>query len=416
MNDRLRRLARPAAAALLAAACAPATRAPAPAPAPKAAEIAATPTVILVSLDGFRRSYLDRDSVPTLHALAREGVTADAMIPSFPTLTFPNHYTIVTGLYPEHHGIVGNVIYDPDYRALFTMSNAQSKESRWWGGEPIWVTAVKQGRQADVMFWPGSEVAVEGTRPSRWKPFEGEMPFAARVDTVLSWLDLLGAQHPSFVAVYFNQPDHYGHEYGPDAPQTAAAAAAVDSALARLVTGLKTRGLYDRVNVIVVADHGMSALSPDRVTYLDDVVDTASVHIVSMSPVLMIEPKDGDAPALVAKLKRLPHVTAWLKQDVPARLHFNEGRRITPVVAVADDGWTIATHGQRHGPPGGAHGYDNANVSMQALFVAHGPAFRAGTTMRAFPNVDVYDLLAHLMRLTPAANDGVLSPFAPVLR
>lgn len=416
MNGPLRRLALPA-AALLAIACAPATRAPAPAPVPAtAAEIAATPTVILVSLDGFRRSYLDKDSVPTLHALARDGVTADAMIPSFPTLTFPNHYTIVTGLYPEHHGIVGNTVYDPDYRALFTMSNAESKQSRWWGGEPIWVTAVKQGRQADVMFWPGSEVAVEGVRPSRWKPFEGEMPFDARVDTVLSWLDLPGAQHPSFVAVYFNQPDHNGHEYGPDAPQTAAAAAGVDSALARLVSGLKSRGLYDRVNVIVVADHGMSALSPDRVTYLDDVVDTASVHIVSMSPVLMIEPKDGDAPALVAKLKRLPHVTAWLKQDVPARLHFNEGRRITPVVAVADDGWTIATHGQRHGPPGGAHGYDNANVSMQALFVAHGPAFRAGTTMRAFPNVDVYDLMAHLLRLTPAANDGVLSPFAPVLR
>lgn len=242
------------------------------------------------------------------------------------------------------------------------------------------------------------------------------MPFGARVDTVLSWLDLPGAEHPSFVAVYFNQPDHNGHEYGPDAPQTAAAAAAVDSALARLVSGLKARGLYDRVNVIVVADHGMSALSPDRVTYLDDVVDTASVHIVSMSPVLMIDPKDGDAPALVARLKRLPHVTAWLKHDVPARLHFNEGRRITSVVAVADDGWTIATHGQRHGPPGGAHGYDNANVSMQALFVAHGPAFRAGTTMRAFPNVDVYDLMAHLLHLTPAANDGVLSPFTPVLR
>lgn len=411
----LRRSLAPLAAvsALLAAACATAPRTPQTSAPSVAAD---TPIVILVSLDGFRRSYLDADSVPTLHRLSRDGVTAAAMIPSFPTLTFPNHYTLVTGLYPEHHGIVGNTIYDPQFNQIFTMSNAASKESRWWGGEPIWITAEKQGKRADVMFWPGSEVAIEGMRPSRWKPFDENFPFASRVDTVLSWLDVRGAQHPSFVALYLNEPDHAGHEFGPDAPQTAAAAARADSAVGRLVAGLQARGLYDRVNLIVVADHGMSALSPDRVVYLDDVVDTASVRITSISPVLMITPRDGDASALVAKLRRLPHVSAWLRADVPERLHFNEGRRITPVVAVAEDGWTIATHGRRSGPRGGAHGYDNANTSMQALFVAHGPAFTPGTTVGAFPNVDVYDLIAKILRLTPAPNDGSLQPFATVLR
>jgi predicted AlkP superfamily pyrophosphatase or phosphodiesterase len=401
-------------ASAMLAACATTPRGP-QAPAPSVATAADSPVVILVSLDGFRRSYLDRDSVPTLHKLSRDGVTAAAMIPSFPTLTFPNHYTLVTGLYPEHHGIVGNTIYDPEFNQVFTMSNAASKESRWWGGEPIWVTAEKQGKRADVMFWPGSEVEIGGVRPSRWKPFDESFPFAARVDTVLSWLDTRGPQRPSFVALYFNEPDHAGHENGPDAPETAAAAARVDSAVGRLVTGLQQRGLYDKVNLIIVSDHGMSALSPERVVYLDDVVDTTAVRITSISPVLMITPKDGDAPALVAKLKKLPHVTAWLRQDVPERLHFNEGRRITPVVAVADDGWTIATHGRRGGPRGGAHGFDNANASMNALFVAHGPAFAKGATIGAFPNVDVYDVIAKILHLTPAPNDGSLAPFANVL-
>jgi predicted AlkP superfamily pyrophosphatase or phosphodiesterase len=397
-------------------ACATSVARPTPAAQQAAAATGQPSQVILVSLDGFRRSYLDTDSVPTLHALGRDGVTADAMIPSFPTLTFPNHYTIATGLYPEHHGIVGNTIYDPEFGALFTMSNAASKESRWWGGQPIWVTAEKQGERAASMFWVGSEVAIDSVRPTRWKPFDARMPFDARVDTVLAWLDLTGQQRLSLITLYLDEPDHTGHEAGPDSPRTAAQAARADSAIGRLVQGLRARGVYDSVNLIIVSDHGMSQLSPDRVVYLDDVVDTASVRITSLSPDLMLTPRDGDAPALLAKIRRLPHVSAWLKADVPERLHYNEGRRITPVVAVADDGWTIAMHGARRAIGGGAHGYDNAAASMNAIFVAHGPAFRKGVTMRPFPNVDVYDLLATLLRLRPAPNDGSLQPFATVLR
>ena len=393
-----------------------ATPAVRPAPGAPAAARGAAPQVILVSLDGFRRSYLDTDSVPALHALGRDGVTADAMIPSFPTLTFPNHYTIATGLYPEHHGIVGNTIYDPQFGALFTMSNAASKESRWWGGQPIWVTAEKQGERAASMFWVGSEVEIDSVRPTRWKPFDAKMSFDARVDTVLSWLDLTGPQRLSLITLYLDEPDHTGHDAGPDSPRTAAAAARADSAIDRLVQGLRVRGKYDSVNLIVVSDHGMSQLSPDRVVYLDDVVDTTSIRITSLSPDLMITPRDGDAPSLLAKIRRLPHVSAWLKADVPARLHYNDGGRITPIVAVADDGWTIAIHGGRRGPAGGAHGYDNAAASMNAIFVAHGPAFQKGVTMRPFPNVDVYDLLTRLLRLNPAPNDGSIEPFSAVLR
>jgi predicted AlkP superfamily pyrophosphatase or phosphodiesterase len=266
------------------------------------------------------------------------------------------------------------------------------------------------------MFWVGSEVEIDSVRPTRWKPFDAKVPFDARVDTVLSWLDVTGPQRLSLITLYFDEPDHTGHDFGPDSPKTAAAAARADSALGRLVQGLRARGKYDSVNLIVVSDHGMSQLSPERVVYLDDVVDTASVRITSLSPDLMLTPRDGDAPALLAKIRKLPHVSSWLKADVPERLHYNEGRRITPVVAVADDGWTIAIHGARRGPGGGAHGYDNANASMRAIFVAHGPAFRQGVTMQSFPNVDVYDLLAKLLNLKPAPNDGTAAPFAPVLR
>jgi predicted AlkP superfamily pyrophosphatase or phosphodiesterase len=365
-------------------------------------------------MDGFRRSYLDTDSLPTLHALGRDGVTAEAMIPSFPTLTFPNHYTIVTGLYPEHHGIVANTIYDPDSHELFTMSNAASKESHWWGGQPIWVTAEKQGERTGTMFWVGSEAEIDGVRPTRWKPFK-VTPFDAEVDTVLSWIDLKGAQRLSLVTMYLDEPDHTGHEFGPDSPRTAAAAARADSALGRLVNGLRERGIYDKVNLIVVSDHGMSQLSPDRVVYFDDAVDTASVRITSLSPVILVTPRDGDAASLLAKIRKLPHVHAWLKADVPARLHYSQNRLITPIVGIADDGWQVSTHGGRWGAPGGQHGYDNANASMHAIFVAHGPAFRKGVTMPEFPNVDVYDLLAKLLHLKPAPNDGTIQPFLPVL-
>lgn len=398
--------------ALFAAACSPST--------PGAAATSVTPalapaqrTVIVVGFDGFRRSYFDTDSSPVLHEVARSGVISQGMIPSFPTVTFPNFYTLATGLYPEHSGIVNNRFYDPEFHAYFSMRGAPIHEARWWGGEPIWVTAQKHGDRSGVYFWVGSEAPAGGQQPTYWKPYNGSVPFADRVQQVLAWLDLPAEQRPSLIMVYFQQPDESGHRYGPDAPETRAAVLSVDSALGQLVDGLRARRLYDRVNMLIVADHGMSAISPDRQVYLDDVVDSANVRVVTLSPVLMIEARDGNNDALLARLRTLQHVTVWKKQDVPARLHYNDSPRITPIVGVADDGWMIAW---RHGRPmtlRGEHGYDNANLSMRALFVAHGPAFRAGTTIAPFPNVDVYDLVARLLDVPPAPNDGTLAPFAP---
>jgi predicted AlkP superfamily pyrophosphatase or phosphodiesterase len=338
------------------------------------------------------------------------------MIPSFPSITFPNFYALATGLYPDHSGIIANTFYDSAYDSAFSMKKPTAHEGHWWGGEPIWVTAEKAGVRSATMFWVGSEAPVEGMQPSTWHYYDHSMPFPARVDSLLTWLDRAPPNHPRLVMGYFEEPDGAGHHFGPDSPETRAAVLSVDSALARLVDGLQRRHIYDSVDLVMVADHGMAAIDSSRVVYLDDVVDSASVRVVSLAPLLLISARDGNEGALLDRLSRLPHVHAWRKENVPARLHYGTNPRITPIVGVADDGWMIAWRHGRAMDLRGEHGYDNAAPDMRALFIAHGPDFRPGTVIDAFPNVDVYDLLAHLLGIAPAQNDGTLAPFEPVLR
>ena len=398
---------------LAATACSRATPHPGPAPAPRVR----ARTVIVLGFDGFARRYLDSDSAPALHALARSGVsTAHGMIPSFPTVTFSNFYALATGLYPDHSGIVNNRFYDPRYDSEFVYKDPIAREAHWWGGEPIWLTAEKHGARSGTMFWVGSDAPIDGKHPSRWHSYDRTIAFSARVDTLLAWLDLPADERPRLLMGYFEEPDMQGHRHGPDAAETREAVLRVDSALARLVSGLESRRIYDSVDLIVVADHGMSAISPERVVYLDDAVDSARVNVVNLTPNLMIGARDGDDGALLARLKTLPHLTAWKKQDVPARLHYGTNPRITPIVGVMDDGWMLEW---RHAKPyddGGEHGYDNAVPQMRALFLARGPDFTSRATIAEFPNVDVYDLLARLLAIEPAPNDGTLAPFLPALR
>ena len=374
-------------------------------------------TVVLVSLDGFRWDYLDRPAAVNLRALAARGVRAKRLVPAFPSKTFPNHSTLVTGLYPEHHGIISNTMWDDEIGKTFSLSAREVMvDPRWWGGEPLWVTAVKTGRTSASYFWPGSDLAIGGVLPTYFHVYDGRVPNATRVRGVLDWLSLPPADAPLFVTMYLSDVDHAGHEFGPDAPQTDSAIARVDSMVGALVTGLAARGLSDKVNVIVVADHGMSATSPDRQIFLDDYIDLTSVIVVDWSPVAAILPRAGHEDSVYARLRRAhPQLAVYRKNEIPARLHYRDNPRITPILALAADGWSIASHARPLRGPGGNHGYDNALPSMGALFVAAGPAFRRGVVVEPFQNIHVYELLATITGLTPQPNDGSLDSVRSLL-
>ncbi len=376
--------------------------------------------LILISIDGFRADYLDRHETPTLAALAADGVRAQALIPAFPTLTFPNHYTLVTGLYPDHNGIVNNRFIDPASGKRFVYKDAKTTgDPAWWGGEPIWVSAEKQGVRVATMFWPGSDVAIAGVRPSEWLSFDGKITPDQRVDQVLQWLDLPAPKQPTFLTLYFDQVDHAGHDRGPDSPEVDAALRGVDAALARLVDGLKQRGLYDDTNLVIVSDHGMTATTRDRRSYLDDVIPLADVDVVNYGILAGIEPHKGKTAAIErALLVPHPHMQCWRKSELPPRLHYGTNPRIPSLLCLAEDGGTISSHGYENDGghfSAGEHGYDNDDPAMRALFIAHGPDFKHRLVVPAFDNVDVYPLLAHLLGITAQRNDGDFATVAPML-
>lgn len=377
------------------------------------------PTLILISIDGLRADYLTKYNPPNLTSLAREGVRARWMTPSYPTLTFPNHYTIATGLYPQHHGIVGNDIYDPTTDASFSMSKPEAvQDTRWWGGEPIWVTAEKQGQRTGAYFFPGTETEIGGVRPTYWKPYDGKVPNFERVDTALSWLDLPPEQRPTFITFYFSDVDHAGHEASPDSEDVAQAMSTVDTAIGRLIDGLKARSIYEQVNIIIVSDHGMATVNPLHVTLLDNHFDVKKAGRILWGPQLtQIFPKAGEEQTLYRALKgrRPGHVRCYRKREIPARFHYRDSRRIGAIICIADEGWRIMSRrrfeddrqkGKIPNHAIGAHGYDNRLTSMRATFIARGPAFKRGVVVAPFLNVDVYNIMTRILRLKPAPNDG----------
>lgn len=376
---------------------------------------AAAPIVVLVSIDGFRWDYLDRGISPSLSSLSAEGVRARAMIPVFPTKTFPNHVSIVTGDYPVHHGIVGNTFAAPDIGAHFSMEDRQNvRDGRFWLAEPIWVTAERQGQRTAPFFWPGSEAAIAGVRPTYSVPYDHALPDTARVSRVLEYLDLPADRRPTFVTMYLSGVDNAGHSFGPDAPQTRAAIAHADSIVGLLVRGIDGRNLP--VNLIVVSDHGMAALRRDRVIDLDRYLPHQWIDVDVLSPTLMAWPRAGLDDSVYARLTRVPHLSVSRSKDLPARFHL-EGPRVPPVVAIADPGWKItdSASGTRWNT-NGDHGYDDTVPDMRAIFVARGPAFRSGVVLPPFRNIHLYALMASVLGLRPARTDGSLDSVRQALR
>lgn len=374
--------------------------------------------LLLISIDGYRSDYMARGLSPTLAMLTKTGVHADSMQPSFPSLTFPNHYTLVTGLRPDHHGIVNNTMAD---RTLghFSLSNRKAgSDGRWWAeGTPIWETADRHGLKTATLFWPGSEAAIHGYRPDHWKPFDAKVAPDQRVDQVLAWLDLPAGQRPAFLTLYFDAVDHAGHLYGPDSSGVNDKLRETDEALARLVRGLRQRRIYKHINLIVLADHGMAGVPQKNSVVIDDLIPLDQLQEVTKGTLAGFNPRSNSAAdrtafATIEKKLEQPqdHMRCWDKSRVPARLAYGKNPRVPQLLCLANIHWRIVTNEYLKKHAGhlslGAHGFDNADPLMRALFVAHGPAFRVGVRVPEFLNVDVYPLMMHVLGLPAAPNDG----------
>lgn len=386
------------------------------------------PTVILVSIDGWRADYRDRVRLPHLEGLIARGVRAEWLIPSFPSKTFPNHYTLATGLHPGHHGIVANAIWDEATGRTFTMANrAEVQDPMWWGGAPIWTIAERARQRTAPMYWPGSETSIGTTRPSYWEPFDDTLANSERVARILGWLDLPADQRPTFLSLYADDIDEAGHQ-GPDRPEMRDALLKADAWLGELLAGLEQRCLLPHVNIVVVSDHGMAATSRDRVVVLDDYTPLDDVRVMDLNPTLGLFPKAGREEAVYRALRKAhPRLHVYRKREAPTHWHYRDHPRVPPIVGVVDDGWQVLRRRtveaiDRGTLPreSGQHGYDPRSRSMRALFVAAGPAFREGVVVKPFESVSVYNVLARVLALVPAPNDGdprvadrVLKPSSP---
>lgn len=374
------------------------------------------PVTIMVSVDGLGANRLGKGLTPRIDALARGGV-AGAMRPSFPSNTFPNHVTLVTGLRPDRHGIVDQRMRDPA-RPGVTFRNSDPLTNRdpfWWDQiDPIWLQAERAGIRTGTMYWVGSDVAIRGAHPSIWWPFDTAVSGEQRVDTVIDWLRRDEASRPRLVLLYFDAVDRAAHNQGYDSVEERAAITTTDAQIGRLVDALAA--MRQPANLLVVSDHGMAPVPPAHIHPRSEIVDPTIMEAISEGPLLDIFPKPGMEAQVAARLAKPPaHLTCWPRAAIPARFLFGRNPRVPPFLCMADVGWSWPENPKTYTK--GEHGYDNAAPAVRATFVANGPAFVPGKRLADFDNVDVYPLLRELIGLPPAPGiDGSAARFVPVLK
>jgi len=364
--------------------------------------------VVMVSMDAFRWDYPDIYSTPNLNGLASEGVKAGKLIPSFPTVTFPNHYTIATGLYPDHHGLVNNSFPAPDLGLYYRMGDRTAVENpAFYGGEPIWITAMNQGIISASFFWVGSEAPVKGKHPTYWKKYDESITYEERIDTVFKWLSYPAEKRPGLVTLYFDEPDATSHDFGPVSKETGKVVERLDSLIGILRLKLSALPFADRINLIVLSDHGMEQISPDRYINIRSVVPQRMIgSMFGGNPVYTMNAVEGKTDSVLYYLNRVKGLKAYKKADVPSRLHYGTHPRIQDIVIIADSSWSIGTRPDGSSYSGGAHGYDNANSDMHAIFYAAGPAFKKDYSFDQLNNIDIYNLICRILKIKPAPNDG----------
>ena len=372
---------------------------------------------VIISLDGLRWDYLDTYDVPFMNQLAREGVKA-VMQPSFPIKTFPNHYTLATGLTPDHHGIIANTFWDREKGVEFSLGNKVTRaDGRYYGGDPVWLTAKHQGVKTATVFWVGSDVAVQGEHPTYWRDYQTEqLDFESRVDEIIRLLSLPEQDRPHLVMAYFEEPDRSGHDNGPMHRNTRLAVENMDLLLSKLWARIQLLPFADKVNFIVTGDHGMASVDPKRFVDIDDVLPKRWYErFCNDYPTLIYASAPQYIDSICDALQRVDHIRAWKRADIPAYLGYGTDKNMGDVVVLPDVGWLFADKPSKK--QRGSHGFDHTAADMQVGFRAIGPDFKVGYVKAdRFRNVCVYPLLCYLLGVTPSPNDGSLEEVRDLLK
>jgi predicted AlkP superfamily pyrophosphatase or phosphodiesterase len=373
---------------------------------------------IVISLDGFRWDYNQKTQTPALDLIAKEGVKATSFIPSFPSKTFPNHYTIATGLYPDHHGLVNNSFFDRKMGKSYAIGNREARfNPDFYGGEPIWITAQKQGIRTASFFWVGSDVVIQGKHPDYWKPYDESIPFIQRIDTIIYWLSLPRALRPRLIMAYYHEPDGVGHDYGPNDPRTLKMVHELDSLTGILYTRIRQLPDGNNINFIVVSDHGMGEISSERSIALRDYIpEKWPVKIEGGNPNYNIYAENEWIDSAYNALKKVKHLKVWKPAEIPAYLNYGTNPRVGDIIVVADSAWFVSLKKPKKVFTGGTHGYDIRNTDIHAIFYASGPAFKQNYLHPSFQNIHIYPLLAHLLGIIPAKTDGDLLQVIDLLK
>ncbi len=381
------------------------------------------PPTILISFDGYRWDYAARGFSPTLLKIAEQGASALSLEPAFPSKTFPNHYTIVTGLYPENHGIIYNNFENPFTGKYFRIGDTSSvRNGRWYWGEAIWQTAERQGLKTASYFWPGSELTLKYRRPTYFEFYDESISYEARIRQAVNWLSLPEDERPRLITLYFDEPDKEGHHFGPDSPETDAALKRLDETLASLLDSLERHHLSEKTNIIVVSDHGMTKINSRDVIKVDEILSDIPFHFEASGPMMMIEPAEDRLQEAFRRLSQnANHFRVYFRETIPEYYHFSENPFIYSLVLIADPGWTLTdTKGAadiKQSKPGGNHGYDNHNLDMHGIFYARGPSFKHGYRTGTLRNIDIYPLLCKILNIVPRQNiDGKLERIEFILR
>lgn len=384
-----------------------------------------TPYVVMISLDGFRHDYIEKFNPPFLSTIVDKGIRAKQITPVFPSLTFPNHYTLVTGQYAGNHDLVSNRFKEPSWQQSYSIGNSETTtDGKWYGGNPLWLAVREQGVLSASFFWVGSDANINGHYPNYYVPYDGSVKYQARTQQILDWLSLPEKQRPHFLTLYFSETDHAGHDYGPDSKETKDAVLLVDKLVSDLVDDVAKLNLP--VNFVIVSDHGMKAIENAKRVYLKEYVDTSKANFHERGAVTSIYLKDKtQIQAYKAQLNKVPYTKAYLREELPERYQLKQNPRAGDIILLAEPGAYIyplkdvpQTREYTEATTGATHGYDPYTTpEMGGIFLSFGPHVKNDGLIEAIDNIHVFPYVMALLKLNPVTDiDGDLKVLKPHIK